>query len=177
MGMNPCIKNKKGGRIMAINECGEIVRDGEKMEQEALGAKNCNIRQMTRMERLEHLREQVSKLRQELRDAYTENSVDKVLNELDDEMDGFYKSSQVFDDVKGYIADILGLIKAVRVHDVTRSALDDLIQKLLERVNEIIAEEEKRKKESAVRLKALFLELAEHSDQIVELIDINKIFS
>lgn len=176
MGMNPCIKNKKGGHIMAINECGEIVRDGEKMEQEALGAKNCNIRQMTRMERLEHLREQVSKLRQELRDAYTENSVDKVLNELDDEMDGFYKSSQVFDDVKGYIADILGLIKAVRVHDVTRSALDDLIQKLLERVNEIIAEEEKRKKESAVRLKTLFLELAEHSDQIVELIDINKIF-
>lgn len=61
------------------------------------------------------------------------------------------------------------------MHDVTRSSLDDLIQKLLERVKEIMAEE--RKKESALRLKTLFLELAEHSYEIDQVIDINKIFS
>ena len=172
MGMNPCIKNKKGGRIMAINECGEIVR--EKMEQEALETKNCNIRQMSRMERFEYLHEQVSKLKQELREANTEKSVNMALDKMADLMDGLSKDNQV-SDIKGYIADIIGTIQAVKMHDVTRSSLDDLIQKLLERVKEIIAEE--RKKESALRLKTLFLELAEHSYEIAQVIDINKIFS
>ena len=77
-------------------------------------------------------------------------------------------------DVKGWVADISGTIRGVKLHDVTRSALDDMLEKLLKRAMEIITEESK--KENANKLKTLFLELAEHSNEIAEIVDINKIF-
>lgn len=158
---------------MAINEYGEIVREENTMTQEALGAKNCGLRMMTRKERFEYLVKEVSEVKQELRTANTEESVNTALDKLSTLMDRLSKDSQVTD-VKGWVADISGTIRGVKLHDVTRSALDDMLEKLLKMAMEIIAEESK--KENANKLKALFLELAEHSDEIAEIIDINKIF-
>ena len=39
---------QKGVTTMAINEYDEIVREENTMTQEALGAKNCGLRMMTR---------------------------------------------------------------------------------------------------------------------------------
>ncbi len=150
---------QKGVTTMAINEYGEIVREKNTM--------------MTRKERFEYLVKEVSEVKQELRTANTEESVNTALDKLSTLMDRLSKDSQVTD-VKGLVADISGTIRGVKLHDVTRSALDDILEKLLKRAMEIIAEESK--KENANKLKALFLELAEHSDEIDEIIDINKVF-
>lgn len=164
---------QKGVTTMAINEYDEIVREENTMTQEALGAKNCGLRMMTRKKRFEYLVKEVSEVKQELRTANTEESVNTAMDKLSNLMDRLSKDSQLTD-VKGWVADISGTIRGVKLHDVTRSALDDMLEKLLKRAMEIIAEESK--KENANKLKALFLELAEHSDEIAEIIDINKIF-
>lgn len=156
---------QKGVTTMAINEYGEIVREEN--------TKNCGLRMMTRKERFEYLVKEVSKVKQELRTANTEESVNTALDKLSTLMDRLSKDSQVTD-VKGWVADISGTIRGVKLHDITRSALDDMLEKLLKMAMEIIAEE--IKKENANKIKALFLELAEHSDEIAEIIDINKIF-
>ena len=158
---------------MAINEYGKIVREENTMPQEALGAKNCVLRIMTRKERFEHLVKEVSEVKHELRTANTEESVKAALDKLSTLMDMLYKDIQVVD-VKGWVMDISGTIDGAKLHDVTRSALDEMLKKLLERAREIIAEESK--KENAKKLKALFMELARHSDELTEIIDINKIF-
>lgn len=156
---------QKGVTTMAINEYGEIVREEN--------TKNCGLRMMTRKERFEYLVKKVSEVKQELRTANTEESVNTALDKLSTLMDRLSKDSQVTD-VNGWVADISGTIRGVKLHDITRSALDDMLEKLLKMAMEIIAEESK--KENANKLKALFLELAEHSDEIAEFIDINKIF-
>ena len=156
---------QKGVTTMAINEYGEIVREEN--------TKNCGLRMMTRKERFEYLVKKVSEVKQELRTANTEESVNTALDKLSTLMDRLSKDSQV-PDVKGWVADISSTIRGVKLHDITRSALDDMLEKLLKMAMEIIAEESK--KENANKLKALFLELAEHSDEIAEIIDINKIF-
>ena len=156
---------------MAINEYGEIVWEENTMTQEALGTENCGLRMMTRKERFEYLVKEVSEVKQELRTANTEESVNTALDKLSTLMDRLSKDSQVTD-VKGWVADISGTIRGVKLHDVTRSALDDMLGKLLKRAMEIIAEENANKLK--VKLKALFLELAEHSDEIAEIAE--KIF-
>ena len=158
---------------MASNEYGEIVREENTMKQEALGEKNCDLRMMTRKERFEYLVKEVSEVKQELRTANTEESVNNTLANLSTIMDGLAKDSQV-SDVKEYVANISGTIRGVELHDITRSVLDDMLEKLLERAKEIIAEESN--KERANSLKTLFLELAKHSDEIAGIIDTNKIF-
>lgn len=159
---------------MAINENGEIVR--EERKQECLGANiscNCGLKMMSRKERYEYLIKQVSEVKQELRTANTEETVNTALDKLASLMDKMTKDSQVAD-AKGLIADIAVTIRGVKLHDITRSALDEMLQKLLDVSRNIVAEEEK--KENAGKLKALFLELAEHSEEITQVIDINKIF-
>lgn len=158
---------------MAINEYDEFV--GEKMKREAFGAKTCNIRMMTRKERFENLVKEISEVKHELRTANTKESVNNALDKLSTIMNELSKDSQVAD-VKGMVADISGMICGAKLHDITRTVLDGMLEKLLERARKIIAEESK--KENAKKLKALFMELAEHSDEIAEIIDIdsNKIF-
>ena len=161
---------------MAINEYGEIVREeNQEMKQECLGANNCNcvLKIMSRRERYEYLIKQLSEVKQELRTANEEKTVNNALNKLADLMDKLMKDSQLAD-VEGWTADISGTIRGVKLHDITRSVLDDMLQKLLERAEEIIAEE--KKKENAGKLKALFMQLENHSDEIAKIIEINKIF-
>ena len=162
---------------MGINKYGEIVRgkEGQEMKQECLGAKdsNCGLKMMSRKERYEYLFKQVSEVKEELRTANTEKSVNTALDKLEDLMDKLMHDSQVAD-VEDWEADIAGTIRGVKLHDITRSILDKLLKDFLERVAEIIAAE--KQKENAGKLKTLFLELAEHSEEIAKIIDINKIF-
>lgn len=158
---------------MAINEYGEIVREENTMKQEALGVNNGELRMMTRKERFEYLVKEVSAVKQELRTANTEASVNNTLDKLSTLMDNLSKDTQV-SNVRGLVADISGTIRGVELHDITRSVLDDMLEKLLERARKIIAEESN--KERVNSLKTLFQELVKHSDEIANIIDINKIF-
>ena len=143
------------------------------MKQEALETKNCSLRIMTNKERFEYLVKEVSEIKQQLCTANTEESVNTALDKLSTLMDKLSKDSQVAD-IKGCVENISGMIHGVKLHDITRSTLDDMLEKMLERARKIIAEESK--KENANKLKTLFMELAEHSDEIAEIIDIEKIF-
>lgn len=158
---------------MAINQYGEIVREvGKEIKQKCLENQICDFKN-TRKERFEYLLKQVGELQQELRTANTEVSVNATLNKLADIIGELSKDSQ-FEDIKGGISDIAGTICGVKLHDITRSVLDDMLKKLLERAKEII--EEEKKKENAGKIKKLFLEFAEHSNEIAQVIDINEIF-
>lgn len=148
----------------------EVNPNGE-FKQECLGA--CELCKYTRKERFERFLKDVTDIKNKLRTANTEESVNNALDELATFMDHSSKDSDLAD-IKGFILDIAGTITGVRLHDVTRSALDDLLEKMLNRVNEILAEE--KKKENASKLKTLFTELAEHADEIAGIIDIEKIF-
>ena len=100
---------------------------------------------MTRKERFEYLVKEVSEVKQELRTANTEESVNTALDKLSTLMDRLSKDSQVTD-VKGWVANISGTIRGVKLHDVTRSALDDMLEKLLKMAMEIIRGGEERKR-------------------------------
>lgn len=157
---------------MAMNECGEIVREeGQEMKQECLGS--CTLKMMSRKERYEYLFKQISELKEELRTANTEESVNTALDKLTDLMDKLMHDSQVAD-VNIWFSDITEILNSVKLHDITRTIFDHLLRDFLSRLEEIIAEE--KQKENAGKLKTLFLELAEHSEEIAKIIDINKIF-
>lgn len=137
--------------------------------KEALEANACNLCILTRKEQFQYLVKDVSQVNQELRTSTTEESVNNTLNKLSNLMDRLSNDSQVAD-VKSLVMDISGTIRGVKLHDITRSALVDMLDKLLERAMEIIAEE--NKKENVNKLKLLLMELAKNSDKIAEIIDI-----
>lgn len=153
-------------------ECMGIVKVEEVagMKQEALGSK---VVIWTRKKRFEQLVNDVSALEQELRTANTEESVNVALDKLEVLMNELFKNAQL-EDIRGGLADISGTISGVKMHDITRTVLDEMLQKLIEKAKKIIAEETEMEK--AEKLNALFMELAQHSDEISKLIDINKIF-
>lgn len=156
---------------MAMNEYGEIVRqEGKGMKQQELGS---GIRKLTQKERYAYLVKQVSDVKHELRTANTEETVNGALNRLEDLIDTLSYDRQLAA-LKGWVADLSGTIRGVKLHDITRSKLVEMLEELLKRANEIIAEE--AKKENVNKLKALFLELAEHAEEIANVIDIDKIF-
>ena len=141
----------------------------EEKKQDALG----HVCKLSRKGRYERFVKDVCEIKQKLHVANTEEAVGNALKKLSQRMEWDSKDSQL-SEVKGAIADIHGTINAVKLYDFTRSQLDDMLEKLLESAREIISEE--TKKENAGKLKTLFLQLAEHSDEISEVIDVTKIF-
>ncbi len=136
-------------------------------------AEKNGLRALTRGERFGVLVRRVSEAQKELRTANTEDDVNNALDTISTIMYEEYRDWQV-SDVKGVVEDIAGTICSVKMHDTTRSDLDDLLEKLLDRAREII--EEERKKEMAKKLEILFLKLAESADDIAKIIDIKEIF-
>ena len=151
----------------------------------------CEKRLMSRVKPFEYLHKQVSEVWQELcmeDTVYVYTILDKLADLMDESSEDINLSI-----VKWFISDITEQISYVR-KDITEVAtLKEPIELLLKRTEEIIEQEreiieqerriaeetpkeERRKKEAALRLKAWLLELAEHSDEIAQVIDVNKIF-
>ena len=135
--------------------------------------KNSGIRIMTRKERYEYLVREVGTVQHELRTANTEETINKALEKLSKLADGMCRDIQLAD-VNDWFTDIQGTICAVKLHDCTRSTLDELLNLFLEGVRKIITEE--NKKENEKKLKLLFEMMAENADKIAEMIDTTKIF-
>lgn len=146
---------------MAMNKSGEITREAkQKLKDESTSSRI----------RFEKLFEQLKAAKQRLCLANTQKDVTSALDDLSNLMDKL--SNQ--DVISGLIADISGTMRGIRLGDATRTELAQLLQKLLEALKEVIAEE--KKKENASKLKAFFLELAEHSDEIAQIINSDNIF-
>lgn len=134
---------------------------------------NYNPALLNRRQIYEYIIKQVSKVKQELRTANVEESVNTALNKLANLMDELSKDSQIAE-LKDLTIDISATIRGVKLHDITRASLDEMLQKLLNVSESIVLEE--KKKENAGKLKALLLEMAAHSEEIANVIDLDQIF-
>lgn len=85
-----------------------------------------------------------------------------------------YDNYDLFPDIIEWVQENKKIINAVQMRDKTRSELVSLLDELLAKANGIVDEE--NQKELSNKLKALFNQLAEHSDEIAKLIDLSEIF-
>lgn len=85
-----------------------------------------------------------------------------------------YDNYDLFLDIIEWVQEVQKVINAVQMRDKTRSELVSLLDELLAKVNGIFDEE--NQKELSNKLKALFNQLAEHSDEIAKIIDLSEIF-
>ena len=136
------------------------------VKQECMG-----VRVLTRKELYEEFAKVVKDCRKALMSAKTEDAVENELNKIEELMENSSKNQQL-NDVAGWTLDVAGSINAVRMHDSTRSSVDEMLKMLLETVDEILQEENKKEEEKARKLRNLFLRLAENAEQIAKFIDI-----
>ncbi len=80
----------------------------------------------------------------------------------------------LFLDIIEWVQEVQKVINAVQMRDKNRSELVSLLDELLAKANGIVDEE--KQKELSNKLKALFNQLAEHSDEIAKIIDLSEIF-
>lgn len=139
------------------------------VKQECLG-----VRVLTRKECYEAFSKEVVDCRKALMSAKTEAAVEDELNKIKELMEKNSKNQQL-NDVEGWTLDIAGSINAVRMHDSTRSSIDNMLKMLIETIEEILQEENKKKEEKARKLRNLFLRLAENAEQIAKFVDIENI--
>ena len=85
-----------------------------------------------------------------------------------------YDNYDLFLDIIDWVQEVQKVINDVQMRDKTRSELVSLLDELLAKANGIVDEE--KQKELSNKLKALFNQLAEHSDEIAKIIDLSEIF-
>lgn len=85
-----------------------------------------------------------------------------------------YDNYDLFLDIIEWVQEVQKVINDVQMRDKTRSELVSLLDELLAKANGIVDEE--KQKELSNKLKALFNQLAEHSDEIAKIIDLSEIF-
>lgn len=126
---------------------------------------------LTHKERLKRLVDIVSKLNLSLHTANTDADANRALNNLSVVIDELSRQS-CFSEIR--FEDLRGTIRSVKLHDVTRSDLYAFAEKFIAYINGLILEEEKKERVQAFR--ALCLQLAEHAEEVVNVIDTTKIF-
>lgn len=125
---------------------------------------------MSRKERYKQLISEITDAKNTLCAADTEKDVYKALKELA-VLFKMYDNYDLFLDIIEWVQKV---INAVQMRDKTRSELVSLLDELLAKANGIVDEE--NKKELSNKLKTLFNQLAEHSDEIAKIIDLSEIF-
>ena len=133
--------------MTTINKCREIIREEN------------GIMLGNRRDWYEELIKNVGSLKNDLQTYNTEESINETIKKLSEMIDNMHEEK-----INGIVADITGVIQGVKMHDITRTALVDMLQKLVEKLEKIV--EEEKEKEKADNLRKLFLKLAEHSEEI-----------
>lgn len=126
---------------------------------------------LSRKERYELFREKVTELRERLHTPNTEASVKEAIRDLENFMRCSSRNRDL-SDISSFIFDVIGTIEGVKLHDVTRSSLDDLLSKVLEAVNAIIEKESRNEK--ARKLRELLTDIAQHAEELADILDIDK---
>ena len=124
---------------------------------------------MSRKERYKQLISEIT----DAKNTTTEKDVYKALKELAVRFK-MYDNYDLFLDIIEWVQEVQKVINAVQMRDKTRSELVSLLDELLAKANGIVDEE--NKKELSNKLKTLFNQLAEHSDEIAKIIDLSEIF-
>ena len=123
---------------------------------------SCGLRMLTMKEVLQNI----------LKDAHQAHNVLEHTNSHDDirivldKIHGYQVDSRVSQNIKSIIADIRGSVHAMRLHDITRSQMCDMLHKLIAILEEAIAQEEHNEEVEAVRTSFLFM--AEHAEEFVD---------
>ncbi len=146
-----------------INEYGEIIRDAE-----------VEVEEMSRRKCFEDLANQLEEICQSLNEANSESLINAVLNKAAKDFENLFYNRQV-EEVRGIIADAIGMLNKIKLRDATRNELANLLQVMLERVKSIIEEEKSREKTE--RLKKLLLAMVENSDEIAKIIGLDEILA
>ena len=128
---------------------------------------------MSQKERYKQLISEITDANNALCAADTEKDIYKALKDLAVLFNQF-DNHDLFPDIIECVQEIKKIINAVQMRDKTRSELVSLLDELLAKANGIVDEE--NKKELSNKLKALFNQLAEHSDEIAKIIDLSEIF-
>ena len=142
----------------------------EKMET------NCKCdcpRALTRKERYENFRKDVNDSAQELYNVSGIGDVIKSINKLEKLMVDAKMDIQL-QEVRGFVEDILGTIRAIKMRDSTRKDLLKLLGVTVERCDEILAEETHN--EHVGRVRWFFQQCAEHAEDLSDFIDFSKLF-
>lgn len=128
---------------------------------------------MSRKERYKQLISEITDAKNTLCAATTEKDVYKTLKDLA-VLFKMYDNYDLFLDIIEWVQEVQKVINAVQMRDKTRSELVSLLDELLAKANGIVDEE--NQKELSNKLKALFNQLAEHSDEIAKIIGLSEIF-
>lgn len=128
---------------------------------------------MSRKKRYKQLISEITNAKNALCAAGTEKDVYKALKDLA-VLFKMYDNYDLFLDIIEWVQEVQKVINAVQMRDKTRSELVSLLDELLAKANGIVDEE--NQKELSNKLKTLFNQLAEHSDEIAKIIDLSEIF-
>ena len=103
--------------MTTINECREIIREEN------------GIMLGNRRDWYEELIKNVGSLKNDLQTSNTEESINETIKKLSEMIDNMHEEK-----INGIVADITGVIQGVKMHDITRTALVDMLQKLVEKL-------------------------------------------
>ena len=131
------------------------------------------VRKPTRKELYEQLHADVQSTIEAIKGAKTEEEINAALHKAEETFN-HYRNNSDYKEVYNFFGDITGTITQVMLHYAVRQDLIKVLEALLAVINQIL--EEEKQAERIKRVRAFFLECAEHADEIAKDIDMNKIF-
>lgn len=137
---------------------------------------NCKcecVRAMTRKERYQHFLKDLSASMEEIRNAESMGDVIKGINQLETLFEHAKNDAQLHE-VRGYVEDVMGTIRAIKMRDCTRNDLEKLLEATVDRCDEILAEETHN--EHVGRVRWFFQQCAEHAEDLSDVIDFSEMF-
>ena len=133
-----------------------------------------NVTAFSRKERYELFMSELNKLSKGVRTANTMGEVISAINSLSGFMEDELKDLQLRE-IHGFIRDVLGTVQTLRMRDCTRSDLVEVLERLRDRVEEILAEE--TEKERVETLRRFFLWASENTEAFAKIPGISQFFS
>lgn len=136
--------------------------------------KKCNTHP-TRKERLVTINYELQQYKVALDSAQTVEAVNQALDKLSVLVEQMASDSYIVSAFKGDFRDFRGTINLVKLHKATIKDLNYWFNTLCQQTNELITEEIK-KEQMAGKLSMLLTEALAHVNELVGILDIDKIF-
>lgn len=125
------------------------------------------LRKFSLRERYEEFLTNSVRLKQQLVEANSEKQLQEVLEELETFLKQVRQGVNLTQ-LYGWVGDLRGEIYSLRMGDSTRSELAELMEKMNQRIRQLIDEE--MKKDRIKRIRNFLNECANHADEIVEIL-------
>ena len=149
------------------------VSDEEILSQNIDEDGKAHLRRVSLKERLSLLVRDVEMVRMDLMEATTEETVKNAVNRLS----LVIRATKEDEQLKNWDLDITSLVgmeRALKLHDVTRDKFCMKLTDFIEELKSIIENEDN--KEKARKVRNILEQLVEHADEMSNIIDFNQIF-